>query len=249
MRNKKLFLVSILIFTLLFTSQCFALDFTQLQINYNRSVRSVAPQWIAIHDTGNLNPYANAWMHYQYFNSGDKQSSADVFIDRNKIYFINNTDKFYTWAVGDKYYNWHHPYCQNYNSVSIEMCMNDQSVAGLQEVFNKTVETTKYLMSKYNIPADHVLRHYDITRKPCPQNFPMWDSSPYVNTNWIRFKNAVVAKPVYVPTEYELYVQGIKKSVEKGYLKDPNFWYNIESKDRETILKYTKQLIRNIGQK
>ena len=42
-------------------------------------------------------------------------------------------------------------------------------------------------MQKYNIPADHVIRHYDVTGKICP--------NPYVmdEEKWIQFKTAIGA--------------------------------------------------------
>lgn len=244
-----LFTIALLVFTLLPTN-IFALDFTQVQIKYNISQRKVAPKYIAIHDTGNLNSYANAWCHFEYFNSGDRQSSADIFIDRYRIYFINNIDKYYTWAVGDRYYNWHHPDCQNYNSVSIEMCMNDRTPEGLDSIYKKTVETTKYLMTKYNIPSDRVLRHYDVTRKPCPQNFPMWDSLPSVNKNWIQFKNDLVIKPPNnIDTSYQEYLNGINKFVKDGIIKQPEFWRDIDKKPATDVLKSIKQLFRNYSKK
>ena len=40
---------------------------------------------------------------------------------------------------------------------------------------NKTVQSTielvRYLMEKYHIPADHVIRHYDVTGKICPNPY------------------------------------------------------------------------------
>ena len=46
------------------------------------------------------------------------------------------------------------------------------------------IELTKYLMQKYGVPASHVIRHYDVTGKICP--------NPYVyNTTkhtWDAFK-------------------------------------------------------------
>lgn len=49
------------------------------------------------------------------------------------------------------------------------------------------IKLTKELMKKYNVPADHVIRHYDVTGKICP--------NPYVyNTTshtWTQFKAAL----------------------------------------------------------
>lgn len=253
MGKVKMVLISIIIFVcIILPTTSYALDYTQVQIKYNISTRKVAPQYIAIHDTANMNSYANAWMHYEYFNSGDKRSSADIFIDRYKIYFINNIDKYYTWAVGDKYYNWHHPTCQNYNSISIEMCMNDRSPEGLKSIYNKTLETTKYLMDKYKIPESNVLRHYDITRKPCPANFPMWDNLPGVNKTWLQFKADLKnkppgVKPTITPTVdiWASYTKGIEKFKEKGVIKSPEFWYNIDKKSRTELINSIKQLMIN----
>ena len=48
-------------------------------------------------------------------------------------------------------------------------------------------ELTRYLMDKYNVPASHVIRHYDVTGKICP--------NPYVyNTTahtWDEFKKKI----------------------------------------------------------
>ena len=231
----------ILLCTISFSS--YGLDYTQVQIDYNISTRTVSPQYIVIHDTANLNTYANAWMHYLYFDSGNQNASADIFIDTGKIYFINNIDKYYTWHCGDNY-NYHSKVCFNYNSIGIEMCMNDTSTKGKQTVFWKTVETTKYLMNKYKIPLTNVLRHYDVTHKFCPGTYPFVDSSPYINPNWIQFKNALVSLAPVTP-----YDTGINKCVEKGYMSSPGFWKNIESKSKDEVIKYTKQLITNIGYK
>ena len=48
-------------------------------------------------------------------------------------------------------------------------------------------ELTRYLMDKYGVPADRVIRHYDVTGKICP--------NPYVyNTTvhtWDEFKRLI----------------------------------------------------------
>ena len=37
-----------------------------------------------------------------------------------------------------------------------------------EKVIDKTVALTKYLMAKYNVPIDRVVRHYDASGKYCP---------------------------------------------------------------------------------
>ena len=49
-----------------------------------------------------------------------------------------------------------------------------------------TLETTKFLMKKYNITIDRIVRHYDVTHKICP--------APFVNdiSAWEDFKNRLI---------------------------------------------------------
>ena len=46
---------------------------------------------------------------------------------------------------------------------------------------------TRYLMKKYNIPADHVIRHYDVTGKICPNPY-VYNTGTYT---WDAFKQAI----------------------------------------------------------
>lgn len=54
------------------------------------------------------------------------------------------------------------------------------------ETVKNTIDLTKYLMNKYNIPIERVIRHYDVTGKICPE--------PYVSdeTAWNNFKNMLI---------------------------------------------------------
>lgn len=77
--------------------------------------------------------------------------------------------------------------CTNYNSIGIEcgVCYTDKSAKDGDSDNNKwyfteaTQESLVYLVSKlmddYNIGIDHVIRHYDVTGKICP--------NPYVKNN------------------------------------------------------------------
>lgn len=54
------------------------------------------------------------------------------------------------------------------------------------------VEFTRALMEKYNIPAENVVRHYDVTGKWCPRPWMGDDMNAYYGTSgneqWARFK-------------------------------------------------------------
>jgi N-acetylmuramoyl-L-alanine amidase len=146
------------------------------QIAYNKTKRSQKPQYIVIHDTGNKTKGASAEAHFNYFNGGDRQASADFFVDDTQVLQVNDYNTYYTWHCGDgKGKNG----ITNANSVSIEICVN--SDGNYDVAFQNAVELTKYLMAELNIPIDCVVRHYDASGKICPasmsaNNWTLWNN-------------------------------------------------------------------------
>ena len=136
------------------------------QIKYNRSNRGGTPiRYIVVHDTGNPSRGANATAHYNYFNGGDRSSSADFFVDDTQVLCVNDYYKYYTWHCGDgrgKYG------ITNRNSVGIEFCINVDS--DRNKTLERTAQLVRELMQELNIPIDRVVRHYDASRKNCPQS-------------------------------------------------------------------------------
>lgn len=145
-----------------------------MQIAYNRTTRKEKPKYIVVHDTGNGGEGANADAHYIYYNSGNRQSSADIFVDDTKILKINDYHTYYTWHCGDgkgKYG------ITNANSVGVEICIN--SDGDYDKAVKNAVVAVRELMAELDIPADRVVRHYDASRKLCPasmsgDNWEMW---------------------------------------------------------------------------
>lgn len=154
------------------------------QIVYNRSIRTQEIKYIVIHDTGNPSKGANAESHFKYWNSGNRQSSADFVVDKDQVLQINDYFKYYTWHCGDgggKYG------ISNANSIGIEICIN--SDGDYDAAWNKTVELTRCLMNELGIPADRVVRHYDASRKNCPATM-----SANSWAKWNQFKVAITAE-------------------------------------------------------
>ena len=139
------------------------LNIEKKQIAYNKVGRATAIKYIVIHDTGNKSKGADADAHFNYFNGGNRNSSADFFVDDKKILQVNDYTRYYTWQVGDgkgKYG------VTNANSIGIEICVNADG--DYEKAFNNAIELTKYLMKELNIPIERVIRHYDASRKNCP---------------------------------------------------------------------------------
>ena len=132
-------------------------------IRYNYSSRNGKKiEYIVIHDTGNKSKGANALAHYKYFNGGYRGASAHYFVDDSHI-IQTVDDKYASWHCGDgrgKYG------ITNQNSIGIEICVNADG--NYEKAVANAIELTKFLMKKYNIPIEKVVRHYDASRKLCP---------------------------------------------------------------------------------
>ena len=163
------------------------------QIKWNRTPRSGAIKYIVVHDTGNTGKGADAERHYQYFNGGDRNSSADVFVDDRQAIKVNDWNKFYTWHCGDG----HGKYgITNGNSIGVEMCIN--SDGDYNKAFDRTVAVVKELMQTLGIDANHVVRHYDASRKNCPMSMSGGDWS-----RWKEFKRRITETEGLTVTQYE----------------------------------------------
>ena len=121
-------------------------------------------KYIVIHFTSNNGD--TALNNCNYFSGANRGASAHYFIGDDGIY-QSVPDKWAAWAVGGtKIYK--HPYCRNMNSISIEMCSRigaDGKYYIRDGIVEQTIKLTRYLMNKYNVPVENVLRHYDVSNK------------------------------------------------------------------------------------
>ena len=152
----------------------------------NRTVMSGKKnKYLVIHYVGAVSTAKN---NASYFYSTNRGASANYFVDDTSIWQVVE-DKDAAWHCGTtgKYY---HKECRNNNSIGIEMCCIKKN--GKLDVSDKTVANTielvKQLMTKYNIPASKVIRHYDVTHKKCP--------APFVSDSarWKEFKAKLTDK-------------------------------------------------------
>ncbi|WP_338631361.1 N-acetylmuramoyl-L-alanine amidase [Clostridium baratii] len=149
---------------------------------YNHYEGGNTKKYIVIHGTDNVND--TALNNAKFFAEGNKGASAHYFVDDNSIW-QSVEDWNCSWSVGDgkgKYG------ITNTNTINIEMCGTDNGRYS-EKTVNNTIELTKYLMKKYNIDADHVVRHYDASRKNCPSQF-----SPNNWARWWEFKKRLGGK-------------------------------------------------------
>lgn len=65
-------------------------------------------------------------------------------------------------------------YCsnnRNEDSISIECCHPDESGKFNDNTYQSVVQLTAWLCGRYNLTADKIIRHYDITGKNCPKYY------------------------------------------------------------------------------
>ncbi|WP_277405510.1 peptidoglycan recognition protein family protein [Lacrimispora xylanisolvens] len=152
-------------------------------------------KYIVIHYVGAL---GGAEANCKYYASQYVGASAHYYAGFGGEIWQSVEDKNIAWHCGAKKYV--HPDCRNSNSIGIELCVRNkgsQSDTSREWYFEDAtvqaaIELTRGLMAKYNIPADRVIRHYDVTGKICP--------NPYVYNHtqhtWEAFKAVLMGTEV-----------------------------------------------------
>lgn len=172
-------------------------------VNYcpNRSIN-----WIVIHYTAGVYSSKGAARNTaSWFANPSAGGSADFIVDDAEIVqFSPDINNYLCWHAGVDYSGGTAPYwgiCTNANSIGIEVCScnktgtmtaaNDNNYYFTDAAVNNTIELVKYLMNKYNIPASHVIRHWDVCRKACP-GIRGWNTYGGSNEDkWLEFKKKI----------------------------------------------------------
>lgn len=159
------------------------------KINFTDKNDTGRIKYIVIHYFGSLASVLNLG---KYWASSYAGASAHYGVGHAGEVFQFVEDDDIAWHCGASSYV--HTECRNTNSIGIEMAVKKKDTSTLsasdkdwyftEETVAAAVELTRTLMKKYNIPADHVIRHYDVTGKICP--------NPYVfnvaDATWDKFK-------------------------------------------------------------
>ena len=156
-----------------------------MDINYHHGDYNISDRWssvdyIVVHYTGSgSSDYPCALNNCQYFAGGDRSASAHYFIDDSGIYEYADPDEYATWHCGDG----HGIYgITNANSVGIEVCSSGEDFT--DEEIEYLRQLVGYLMDHFGIDADHVVRHYDASRKLCP--------APYIDEDKWEWLHSVI---------------------------------------------------------
>lgn len=186
---------------------------------HNTSARPGKIEYIYIHYVGSD---GDAEANIEYYNQlTTTDASADFycgFVGDIRQYNMKLEQR-YCWAVGggrqSNFGGAFYGIAKNANGISIEMCVRNRTTKrkGSSDwnpnsptwylepaTINACVRLTIYLMQKYGISADHVIRHYDVNGKFCP-GVVGWNDASGSDESWREFKQAIVnGSPAPVPT-------------------------------------------------
>lgn len=69
---------------------------------------------------------------------------------------------------------------RNFDTISIECCIEDETGKFNGNTYNSLIKLTTWLMGRYDISSEDVIRHYDVTGKNCPKYYveheEAWDT-------------------------------------------------------------------------
>lgn len=139
-------------------------------------------EYIVVHYTAGKGDSAES--NLAYFRNNSVGASAHYFVDKKDVRCLVD-DNDIAYAVGTAgCYTQKHPKCFNSNSLSIEMCTMPDRYSIAPETEDRCAKLVAFLMIKYQIPMENVLRHWDVVNKPCPAPF-------IIDSRWKQFKKEV----------------------------------------------------------
>lgn len=166
----------------------------------NQSRYGESIEWIVIHYVGAVSTAKN---NADYFYGGDRQASAHYFVDETSIWQSVEESRA-AWHCGGPLQgtggHTFYGYCTNLNSIGIEMCVVRQGGKYIirSETVNNTAWLVQKLMKKYGVPKNHVIRHFDVTGKECPDAYPEYAPTDYLLSGpaWERFRDRITGTQV-----------------------------------------------------
>lgn len=194
---------------------------------HNTSLRLGSIQYLVIHYVGAL---GDAEANVKYYNlPTTKEASADFFVGHKGDIWQYNPDpkRRYCWAVGGNKYSTGggqlYGKVTNKNSIHIEMCVKNVTTNKnanspgwfiTDETLTATIELARHLMDVYGIPADKVIRHYDVNGKLCP-GVVGWNPLSGSVAAWKSFHAAISTNEL---------TEACKKLAAKGIIDSPAYW-------------------------
>ena len=222
-------------------------------------------KWICIHYTANDGDRDES--NGKYFRNNVVGASAHYFVDSDSV-TQSVADNRVAWSVGGKKYancgstggGKYYGKVTNTNSISIELCddVKNGTIYPSAKTIENALELTEYLMKKYNIPKSNVIRHFDVTGKPCPKYWT--NDAKWKSEFWNKIGGSGGSTTVVTPTSYKVKINTSVLNVRKGagtsfavttivkmneiytIVEESNGWGKLKSGAGWINLSYTKKL-------
>lgn len=162
-------------------------------------------EYIVVHYTAGVTSRAGSAVNTADYYPRSNNVSADFTVDDScAVCYNGDAPNRFTWHCGGNKYNTrggtYYGKCTNANSIGVEICStnstgkmqnaNDRSYSFTSAAVNNAVELVRQLMKWYSIPAENVIRHYDVTGKPCP-GIIGWNIESGSEDAWNDFKRRI----------------------------------------------------------
>ena len=135
---------------------------------------------IVVHYIGN--PGTTAQQNRDYFESLKNQSGSNTTSVSSNFIIGMDGEIIQCIPVDEKSFASNN---RNSDTISIECCHPDENGKFTDATYRSLVQLTAWLCAKYDLTADQVIRHYDVTGKICPKYFVEDEDA------WVEFRRNV----------------------------------------------------------
>lgn len=160
-------------------------------------------EWIVVHYSGIVSAQGKAAVVERSIRRSERESSTHYIVGEDGIIQIVR-DRHRAWHVGG-YCTSNKCLAENNNSLGVDLVerkrntksnsVNDRDWYFTDKVIQDGAQLVAWLADKYNIPQDHIVRHYDVTGKWCPRPFVGKDTNEITGDiheiGWSMFKERV----------------------------------------------------------
>ena len=143
-------------------------------------------EWIVVHYTGMVVTQGDPDTAARAIARSSREASTHYLVGDKVVQLL--PVKYAAYHVGAKDDGKLIP-CYNGNSIGVDLCeckldCSSTSVSCndwyfTPQTFANGAHLIAYLAQEYNIPTDHIVRHYDVTHKRCPRPFVGTDINAY----------------------------------------------------------------------
>lgn len=172
-------LISLLVMTLL--SRCSVKEEPNSGLNLDASEPEISVQLLDVNEYSRpgteMDPVTGIVIHYTANPGSAAQQNRDYFNSLQDGHDTSVSSHFIVGLDGEIVQcvpTWEVAYAsneRNHDTISIECCHPDSSGKFNNETYISLVRLTAFLCEKFDLDADAVIRHYDVTGKNCPKYF------------------------------------------------------------------------------